>query len=286
MPPHTHDLPAPSHGAPSSRDDAAIDIRRLETLEDFQACVELQIDVWGAEFSDIVPASILQVSSHIGGLLAGAFSDGRLIGFVFGLTGVKGSEVVHWSHMLGVRAQAREMGVGRALKEYQREELARRGIVREFWTFDPLQARNAHLNVNRLGVRVIDYAVNMYGTTGSPLHLGIATDRFIVELDTTKPPRSTPTSAPARPTRLPIYTPAPRNGDLIADGDRPAAALIEIPWDIQNGRRLTRDEMLKWRMATRTYFQWAFLHGYRVTSLHRDRDAERAFYVVDRAGDV
>src|SRR5262249_9403995 len=245
-----------------SADSEAAVIRRLETLDQFQSCVDLQIDVWGAGFTDVVPASILQVASHIDGLILGAFADATLIGFVFGLTGVKNGEIVHWSHMLGVRAQTRGMGIGGRLKEAQRAELARRGIAREFWTFDPLQARNANLNLNRLGVRVIDYTVNMYGTTGSPLHLGIATDRFIVELDTTKPPRTTPisTHVPVAGAKLPIFTPAPRAGDVVADGDLPSSALIEIPWDIQNGA-LSADEMLRWRIATRTYFQWAFLHG-------------------------
>jgi len=289
MLPHTRDFPAPpsAAGVPSTTDAASAGIRHLETLDEFQSCVDLQIAVWGAEFTDIVPASILQVASHIGGLILGVFADDALIGFVFGLTGVRHDEVVHWSHMLGVRAEAREMGIGRRLKEAQRAELARRGIAREFWTFDPLQARNAHLNVNRLGVRVIDYAVNMYGTTGSPLHLGIATDRFIVELDTTKAPRPTPVVMRASPAQaeLPIFTPSPRVGDVTADGDRPSSALIEIPWDVQNSG-LSADEMLSWRMATRTYFQWAFLHGYRVSALHRDREAQRAFYVIDRNGDV
>jgi predicted GNAT superfamily acetyltransferase len=279
MPPHTSNLPAPP--APSHADSQSVVIRRLETLDEFQSCVDLQIDVWGAGFTDVVPASILQVASHIDGLILGAFADATLIGFVFGLTGVKSGEIVHWSHMLGVRAQTRGMGIGRRLKEAQRAELARRGIAREFWTFDPLQARNAHLNVNRLGVRVIDYAVNMYGTTGSPLHLGIATDRFIVELDTTKAPRSMFVAEDRG--ELPIFTPAPRGGDVLADGDKPASALIEIPWDVQNGA-LSADEMLRWRIATRSYFQSAFVHGYRVSALHRDREAERAFYVIDRSG--
>ena len=289
MLPHTRDFPAPPRATdvPSTTDPASAGIRPLETLDEFQSCVDLQIAVWGAEFTDIVPASILQVASHIGGLILGAFTDDALIGFVFGLTGVRHDEVVHWSHMLGVRAEAREMGIGRRLKEAQRAELARRGIAREFWTFDPLQARNAHLNVNRLGVRVIDYAVNMYGTTGSPLHLGIATDRFIVELDTTKAPRPTPVVMKANPvqTELPIFTASPRVGDVIADGDRPSSALIEIPWDVQNSG-LSADEMSSWRVATRTYFQWAFLHGYRVSALHRDHEAQRAFYVIDGNGDV
>ena len=107
--------------------------------------------------------------------------------------------------------------------------------------------------------------------------------RFIVELDTAKASRSTFVAEDRG--KLPIFTPAPRAGDVVADGDKPASALIEIPWDVQNGS-LPTDEMLRWRIATRSYFQWAFLNAYRVSALQRDREAERAFYVIDRDGDA
>jgi predicted GNAT superfamily acetyltransferase len=289
MLPHTRDLSSPPDGATAFADSAdrsttGVSFRRLSSLEDFQACVALQKEVWGDAFTDSVPASILQVASHIGGVIIGAFDEDVLIGFVFGLTGVRDGEPVHWSHMLGVRATAREHGIGRQLKELQRAELARRGIAREFWTFDPLQARNAHLNVNRLGVRVMDYAVNMYGSTDSPLHLGMATDRLIVELDTAASPRVIPDGVVAPSVRLPVLSPAPRPGDPEVDGERPQHALIEIPWDLQTGA-LTPDALLRWRLATREHFQWSFLHGYRVTALHRDRAASRAFYLIERGRD-
>ena len=289
MLPHTRDLSAPHDGATAfaesaERHPAGASFRRLSSLEDFQACVALQKEVWGDAFTDSVPASILQVASHIGGVILGAFHGDLLIGFVFGMTGVRDGEIVHWSHMLGVRTAAREHGIGRQLKELQRAELARHGIAREFWTFDPLQARNAHLNVNRLGVRVTDYAVNMYGSTDSPLHLGMATDRLIVELDTAAAPRGVPDGVVAPAARLPVLSPATRPEDPHVDGERPPRALIEIPWDLQNGG-MTPEALLRWRMATREHFQWSFLHGYRVTALHRDRAASRAFYLIERGRD-
>jgi predicted GNAT superfamily acetyltransferase len=246
--------------------------------------VALQTAVWGSGFSDIVPASVLQVSTHVGGILLGAMRDDTLLGFVFGLTGVRDDEVVHWSHMLGVRPDAREMGIGRRLKEYQRATLASRGIAREFWTFDPLQARNAHLNVNRLGVRVIDYVVDMYGSMGSPLHFGVATDRLIVECSTGVRAKSTPVPSPVAESygRSPILTPEPRPGDVVFQGESPTAVLLEIPADVERVTAESPDALGRWRAATRTHFQWAFLHGYRVTALHRDRIAGRAFYVLRR----
>jgi len=98
---------------------------------------------------------------------------------------VKNNEVVHWSHALGVRESARNLGIGRQLKDYQRAELARLGIRSMYWTFDPLIAKNAHFNLNRLGARVVEYVPDMYGTTKSPLHHGLATDRFVVVCSTT-----------------------------------------------------------------------------------------------------
>jgi len=283
---HAHDLSATLPADPSfdQPDAHGVHLRPLVSMADYHACVALQTAVWGREFSDIVPASMLQVSSHVGGLLVGALAEDQLLGFVFGLTGVRNDEIVHWSHMLGVRSDAREMGIGRRLKEYQRAALARHGVQREFWTFDPLQAKNAHLNVNRLGVRVIDYVVDMYGSMGSPLHFGVATDRLIVELATDSRPRTTPAPGLAleQVARSPILTPEPRPGDVIFQGESPAAVLLEIPADMEQVTAQGTEALGRWRQATRTHFQWAFLHGYRVAALHRDRLASRAFYVLRR----
>src|SRR5262245_35741583 len=189
VPPTSPPVPTP-HSEPSAPrisgaypvvEAGDITIRPLATIDEYVECVAIQGETWGAEYDERVPPALLQVAAKIGGLVIGAFApDGALQGFVFSLAGEKDGERVHWSHMLAVRANARGAGIGRLLKEYQRAELARRGVSRLYWTFDPLQARNAHLNVNRLGVQVIDYVVDMYGTSRSPLHFGIPTDRVVV----------------------------------------------------------------------------------------------------------
>src|SRR5581483_1880673 len=192
-------------------------------------------------------------------------------------------EIVHWSHMLGVRRDAREMGVGRRLKEYQRAMLASRGIAREFWTFDPLQAKNAHLNINRLGVRVIDYVVDMYGSMGSPLHFGVPTDRLIVECSTGARGRVSPVTGPAAAAvaQTPILTPFMQPGDPGAQGESPGIVRIEVPGDVEF---VPPETLSQWRLGTRTHFQWAFLRGYRVVGLMRDPASSRAFYVLARDG--
>jgi len=258
--------------------------RPLVTPEDAAACFELQGEVWGSTF-DRVPASLLRVTTKIGGLAIGAFDDsGTLVGFVYGLAGLRDGQPIHWSHMLAVREAARGMGVGRHLKEIQRAILARRGIPRVLWTFDPLQARNAHLNLNRLRVSIVDYVENMYGITASPLHLGLATDRLIVMLPTTGVvgERRAWNGPAAGSGSVPVLTPFPRTGDIQVDLDDTTVptALIEVPADLHQVITTTPDLAGTWRLATRANFQRALRRGYQVTGLHRDLTTNRAFYLL------
>ena len=260
--------------------------RGFQSPEDGAACVALQSEIWGTAF-DHVPASLMKVATNIGGLTIGAFDpQGVLVGFVFSLAGIRDGEPIHWSHMLGVRESVRGAGVGRHLKELQRAELARRGIARVLWTFDPLQARNAHLNFNRLGVRVVDYVENMYGITASPLHHGLATDRLIVMLPTSPnddaPAAANGTTNGAGHGDVPILTPFPRPGDISVDLDDTTVprVLIEIPADLQQVIASAPDVAGTWRMATRSSFLRAIQRGYDVTGLRRDLAGNRAFYLL------
>jgi len=262
--------------------------RPFASLEDTEACVAMQREVWGEDF-DRVPATLVQAMLHIGGVAIGAFddNDGTLLGFVFGLPGTWHGELIHWSHMLAVRESARNLGIGRHLKELQRAELARRGVGRLMWTFDPLQARNAHLNLNRLGVHVVEYIENMYGVTRSPLHHGLATDRLIVSCSTalqSDMPRLQQSNGNAGGEH-PILTPFPRPHDARLDplAQRPVSLLIEIPDDFQKTVRTSPDAATTWRTATRRHFVGALHDGYRVTGLVRDRAAARAFYTMQLA---
>jgi predicted GNAT superfamily acetyltransferase len=157
----------------------AIRVRPLATQTDFDACVELQRETWGDAYRELVPASVLSIAQRMGGVASGAFVGDDLVGFVFGMTGVDDDRIVHWSHMLAVSAGYRGRGVGQRLKEHQRSLLRALGVSELRWSFDPLVARNAHLNLNRLGARIVDYVPDMYAPTGSPLH-AFGTDRFVV----------------------------------------------------------------------------------------------------------
>jgi predicted GNAT superfamily acetyltransferase len=246
-------------------------------------CVTLQRHVWGFGDSDVVPATLLHVVDHVGGLAAGAFdSSGQLLGFVFGVSGVRDGELVHWSHMLGVRESARNLGLGRMLKEYQRAAMAKIGVRRISWSFDPLMAKNAYFNFDRLGAAVVEYVPDMYGTTASPLHLGLPTDRLVVTISTTLPTGAERHGSRAAP--LPLLSPFPReNDDVITPGERrPDAVLIEVPSDILELTQRSPATARRWRLAVREHFQWALANGYRVESVRRDVGADREYYELAR----
>jgi chorismate synthase len=259
----------------------ALDVRPVASLAEYAACVAVQREVWGAEFES-VPASLLQVATYVGGLCIGAFtSDGELAGFVFGLGGTIDGRPTHWSHLLGVRESARNLGVGRLLKERQRELLASRGVTEMCWTFDPMIAKNAHLNLNLLGASVVRYVPDMYGTTESPLHHGLATDRLLVACQTMP---DAPRRDASRATDAPLLTPAPQDGDRLVDTnrDQPDALRIEVPADFR--QLLARAPALakSWHGALRRHFTWALGAGYTVTGLHRDAVASRCFYTLEK----
>ena len=155
-------------------------IRPFASIDEFKECVRFQEERWGKGFSERVAVAILKVSQRLGGIAAGAYdAEGGLAGFVFGMTGVQEGEIVHWSDMLAVRPELQDAGLGARFKAYQREDLIARGVVRMHWTFDPLEAKNAHFNLNKLGAVAGEYVRDMYGRTDSPLHRGIGTDRFV-----------------------------------------------------------------------------------------------------------
>ncbi len=163
-------------------DAANVTIRRVSTLPEYEECVLIQQETWGAQFTESVPATILRIAQEVGGVTAAAFdADGAMLGFVFGITGVRDGQLSHWSDLLAIRTSARDMGIGKRLKAFQRELLLPIGVRTMYWTFDPLVARNAHLNLAQLGARAVEYRPSFYGDdTGSVMHAALGTDRFIV----------------------------------------------------------------------------------------------------------
>src|SRR5262245_16112660 len=160
----------------------ALSLRQLSTRAEYAQALELQRITWGQSFREVVPEAVMKITQRVGGVAAGAFDEtGEMLGFVYGMTGLYDGRLMHWSHMLAVRPDARDHGIGSRLKKYQRDLMRARGVEWMYWTFDPLVARNAHRNFNGLGVRIQEYVIDMYADTGSELH-AFGTDRFIVAL--------------------------------------------------------------------------------------------------------
>lgn len=269
-------------------DDSRIDIRPLRTHRELQACVSLQRETWGDEFTDVVPPSILKVSQRIGGVAAGAFDAAdRMLGFVYGLTGIDRGRIVHWSDMLAVRPEARNLGLGRRLKEYQRRVVGELGAAVIYWTYDPLVARNAHLNFNVFGVRVSEYVPEMYGETESILHRGIGTDRFVVAWpvpDDEVKQRLAETHAAGTTRELleaPILNAGSGEGGAGSDlGGVGSRARVEIPHDITSVQQSERQQAVSWRLSTRAAFQRALAAGLTVRGFVVDECSKRGYYLL------
>jgi chorismate synthase len=248
----------------------SIQIRDLKTQAELHACVELQRETWGANFSETVPPAILQVAQYVGGISAGAFDEkNEMVGFVFGLTGVEqtshGIIPVHWSDMLAVRKSARNRGIGERLKRYQRDVLLMRGVQKVYWTFDPLDAKNAYVNLVRLGIIAHEYRQDMYGQTDSPLHQGIGTDRLIAVW---------PIASDRVAYRLDGVRPRTRQDHVTR---------IDIPLDIHDINAREPQVARKWRERTRAEFKRWFEQGYVVVDFVRE--ATHGSYLLLPASD-
>ena len=172
---------------------ASIEFRRLFHLDEFETVVSLQREIWGFADLELLPLRFLVVVSKVGGHVFGAYDGPRMVGFCFAIPGIKPGALPYLhSHMLGVLPDYRNFSIGRRLKLLQREDALARGIKLIEWTFDPLELKNAFLNIEKLGAIVRRYHLNQYGMTTSPLHGGLPTDRCYAEWWLEAPPRTRP----------------------------------------------------------------------------------------------
>jgi predicted GNAT superfamily acetyltransferase len=257
-------------------------VRRAQNLTDYQSCVEIQKEVWSLTGSDdqsstMASLALLKIANEHGGcVLVAEDPSQRLVGFSFALLG-KG---VWWSHMTAVLPEYRNRNVGLALKLRQREECLGEGIHEIQWTFDPLQAANAHFNFQKLGVIVRRYEENVYGSTTSVLHHGLPTDRFIaewrLESDRVKDRIGEGKAIILRDLDgiVPINI-SETNARLDLTDEY---LLLEIPSDI---RRV--HEPAEWQMMLRQVCSHYFSAGYSVTDFFRlTTDRPHALYLLSR----
>jgi predicted GNAT superfamily acetyltransferase len=287
-----------------------IEIRPLETLADMRAVEDVQRVVWGDNDSEIVPLHMLTTVAHNGGVLLGAWDAEaeRLVGFVFGFLGtdqedprrIAAANLKHCSHMLGVLPEYRSSGVGYRLKLAQRERVMEQGVRLITWTYDPVESRNAHLNIARLGCICHTYRREVYGEMQDALNKGLPSDRFQVEwwitsqrvkqkLNGNRPrlPLDSFTSAGAVILNLAIPTasglPQPAGRPLMPEG---VFALVEIPANFQTLKSADLGLAREWKLQVRAIFESAFAEGYLVTDFVHETLAgrERAFYLLSQGG--
>jgi predicted GNAT superfamily acetyltransferase len=264
----------------------AVHIRDLHGLDDYRAVVALEQEIWGyTDPGDIVTVPVFIITVKRGGILVGAFDEqGRMVGFAFSIVGIKDRQPTQWSHMMGVVAEHRRSGLGRALKLAQRERAIAAGFELMEWTFDPLQALNAHLNFHTLGVVCQEYARNVYGESTSALHKGTPTDRFVVEWHLKEPhvERRVSREPGAIVVRAFEASTAPvvnrtlqagswlrsAPGDLTIELPR---VWVEVPPSFTEMQQDAPDLALEWRHHTREIFETYFARGYRAVDFELAR---------------
>jgi predicted GNAT superfamily acetyltransferase len=269
-----------------------MELHDLKSLDEFKQVVELERAIWGVDYDDVVSVPILVVTVKRGGVLIGAFDEGRMIGFVYSLPGIKAGKPIQWSHMLGVVDEYRNAGLGRTLKLEQRLRSLEIGCDLVEWTYDPMQALNAHLNFVKLGVVVEEYAINVYGESTSKLHKGTPTDRFIAQWWIREPhvvrrlePKALVVVRAPEAADAPLVNRTKPVGEWLAcesyDVDRSERRLwVEIPMGFTEMQARDAQLALDWRMATRNIFTTYFGRGYRIVDFVLDKAAGRGRYLL------
>jgi len=266
-------------------------IRPVRGLRRLAQVQELQAEVWGFTPMEVVPLRLMRVMQRNGSLVLGAFdSRDRLLGFAFGYLGVRDGRTLLCSHMLGVKEKHRDQGIGYALKQAQRAWCLEQDFRVMVWTFDPLESRNARFNLHKLGCRSEEYWVNLYGSTGSGLHSGSATDRFLVQwhLDDPSPDREgcrAPCINPPR--RSPTGLPDCEDPDPDAFTSDASRLRVVIPRNTQALKSHDVALVRRWRTMTRTTFRALFKAGYRLVDY--DLPAARQYrdygsYILEKKG--
>jgi predicted GNAT superfamily acetyltransferase len=251
-----------------------ITIRLARERADFDACVLLQRAVWGLQDLEITSAIQLIATIHAGGLVHLAEApDGRAIGFAYAFPAVRDGVPHLHSDLLGVLPEYQKRGVGVRLKWAQRQEALARGLTFITWTFDPMQARNANLNLRRLGAAATEFLENFYGVTSASLHHGLPTDRLLVRWEL-KASRVTERAAQGEPLRSVPAPAMPRANEVKWQAGWPVSSeprleldaaelALEIPpeWDVlcQAAPRMAGDWHGKVRRALTHYFSKGYV---------------------------
>jgi predicted GNAT superfamily acetyltransferase len=269
----------------------AVILRDLHALDEFRQVNELEAEIWGTR-DDTVATAVYAAGVPRGAVLVGAFEDADLVGFCYSFPALAHGRLIHWSHITGVSSSHRCRGIGFALKQAQRVHVQALGIGRIDWTFDPLQAGNAHFNVRRLGALVEHYEVNVYGQLVNPLHGGLPTDRFVAQWRLDSPGvRSRMEEEWAGEGRAaadaPVVNPVHEEGGWpvcdwsVGPPQVDGRIRVAIPGRFVEMMASAPDVAMRWRLTTRRLFQTLFARRYRVSDFVRAADGGGA-YVLEQ----
>lgn len=275
---------------------AGVQLNDLRTLEECQELVRLQKAIWG-EDGETVPATTLMVSAKRGGILIGAQIGSRTVGVLWSLPGLRHGIRTHWSHLLGVLPEFRGQGIAERLKAAQRNRAMAQDVDLVEWSFDPLLAPAAHLNLHVLGGVGANYGVNMYGTLPGEMCAGTPTDRLLVEwhlraanVKRRLALRDSKEPVVARSNEImnaPVLIQAKTDGDWVRfAGSSPIPdqrhAIVPIPPHFLEMQQLDTAKALEWRLGLREVMTAAFTHDFRVADFFIDREAGGGAYLLSK----
>jgi predicted GNAT superfamily acetyltransferase len=242
--------------------ESEVAIRECISVEDFNQCVDLERSVWHDDDVGIMPIRLYMISKSCNAPTIGAFDNaGKLVGFVHTSLALIGRHVVYHSHLAAVIEGLRHRDIGYRMKLAQRERALQAGIPLIIWTFDPLQSRNAHLNINKLGAVIRRYEVNYYSPgISSVFDSNVPADRIFAEW----------------------WLSSPRVESALGGSPvdvKEETGSVEIPEEINTVRDSSPEEHLDWRIRVREGFQLAFSRGDIVLGFARDREGQKSRYI-------
>jgi len=269
-----------------------LSFKRLTEAVELRKIERLQKEVWGMMDVEVVPTHMLVAIVMAGGVAIGAFDEkGNMVGFVFGLPGVRAGKLIHHSHMLGVKPGLRHGGIGYKLKLLQREAAIEQGVELVEWTFDPLQGPNAKLNFAKLGVISRTYFRDVYGEIRDSINIGYPSDRFLAEWWIKSPRVVKRLSGKLEPLNPSVLISKGAETAIEAIDGEPVAkksfsskvVVVPIPGDINKLRKENPELASKWRMVTRETFERLFSQGYIATDFYSEqhgRERKNAYILL------